>query len=219
MIEMIFLGALFYGGYKCCLVWIETQKKKQLEADRKEGEERELRLLEARRYSQPSSRKRHRTRKRRKALARMADWENDEDSNDLDSDFPDSPPLETRPVVRLSLPAPEAVAEPIPAASIETQGWNKWLVLGLCILYIIFPIDIIPDFIPVLGWGDDAMAMFIGIQKFMTGTTMATLLTSSHARSDARPGAAAQIVRQGGNRAACRQHQGAGVSYPIARNA
>jgi uncharacterized membrane protein YkvA (DUF1232 family) len=43
-------------------------------------------------------------------------------------------------------------------------GANKWLVMGLCAFYIIFPIDFIPDFIPVLGWGDDLAAAVIGLR-------------------------------------------------------
>lgn len=43
---------------------------------------------------------------------------------------------------------------------------NKWAVIALCILYIVFPLDILPDFIPVLGWGDDLAAALIAVQQF-----------------------------------------------------
>lgn len=37
--------------------------------------------------------------------------------------------------------------------------------MALCALYIVWPIDIIPDFIPVLGWGDDIAAAVIGLRQ------------------------------------------------------
>ena len=47
---------------------------------------------------------------------------------------------------------------------VKKGGMNKWLVIGLCALYIICPIDFIPDFIPVLGWGDDLVAAIIAVR-------------------------------------------------------
>jgi len=54
-------------------------------------------------------------------------------------------------------------------------GKNKkelsWVFLILAVIYILSPIDIIPDLIPVLGWGDDfvvgalALINFINQQK------------------------------------------------------
>ena len=36
---------------------------------------------------------------------------------------------------------------------------EKWvvLILVLALLYIISPVDVIPDVIPVVGWADDAL--------------------------------------------------------------
>jgi uncharacterized membrane protein YkvA (DUF1232 family) len=56
-----------------------------------------------------------------------------------------------------------ATAQPKLAAP-HKGGMSKWLVMGLCALYIVCPIDVIPDFIPVLGWGDDLAAAMIGIR-------------------------------------------------------
>ena len=44
-------------------------------------------------------------------------------------------------------------------------GLNKWVVIALCVFYIVWPIDIVPDFIPVLGWGDDVVAAVIGLRQ------------------------------------------------------
>jgi Protein of unknown function (DUF1232) len=41
---------------------------------------------------------------------------------------------------------------------------NKYVILGLCIAYILFPLDFIPDVFPVVGWGDDLAAGIIGIK-------------------------------------------------------
>jgi uncharacterized membrane protein YkvA (DUF1232 family) len=43
------------------------------------------------------------------------------------------------------------------------------LCFALCVIYVISPIDIIPDFIPILGWGDDLTAIFLTVQKFRNG--------------------------------------------------
>jgi uncharacterized membrane protein YkvA (DUF1232 family) len=41
----------------------------------------------------------------------------------------------------------------------------KWLVIVLCAIYIVSPIDFIPDVIPVLGWGDDVVAGIVGLRQ------------------------------------------------------
>lgn len=33
----------------------------------------------------------------------------------------------------------------------------RWLIIGGTVLYLISPIDIAPDFIPIIGWIDDAL--------------------------------------------------------------
>ena len=37
--------------------------------------------------------------------------------------------------------------------------WTKMAFLG-CLLYVIMPFDILPDFIPIIGWSDDATLIF-----------------------------------------------------------
>ena len=41
-----------------------------------------------------------------------------------------------------------------------SKYWNI-LVALLAILYIASPIDFLPDFIPIIGWIDDVVALFI----------------------------------------------------------
>ena len=38
------------------------------------------------------------------------------------------------------------------------DGIVKWIIIAVLALYIISPIDFIPDFIPVVGWIDDIVA-------------------------------------------------------------
>jgi uncharacterized membrane protein YkvA (DUF1232 family) len=38
-----------------------------------------------------------------------------------------------------------------------------WGLTALSVLYIVSPLDFLPDVIPVLGWGDDAAAAILGI--------------------------------------------------------
>ena len=48
------------------------------------------------------------------------------------------------------------------------KHWSMIIVL-LSALYIISPIDIIPDFIPFLGWCDDLVVLLIGLGAFLKG--------------------------------------------------
>ena len=43
----------------------------------------------------------------------------------------------------------------------ESHIW-AWILMGLALLYTVSPVDILPDFIPVLGWVDDALAIITG---------------------------------------------------------
>jgi uncharacterized membrane protein YkvA (DUF1232 family) len=40
----------------------------------------------------------------------------------------------------------------------------------LSIAYIIFPLDIVPDFIPVLGWIDDGLMIFLLLKRLTKET-------------------------------------------------
>jgi len=48
------------------------------------------------------------------------------------------------------------------------KQWNMIVVL-LSALYIISPIDFLPDFIPIIGWLDDLVVLFIGLGAFFRG--------------------------------------------------
>ncbi len=45
----------------------------------------------------------------------------------------------------------------LPQSKLRSVGMEigKWIMAALCAILVISPIDIIPDVIPVLGWGDD----------------------------------------------------------------
>ncbi|PZO45693.1 MAG: hypothetical protein DCF21_09315 [Leptolyngbya sp.] len=51
----------------------------------------------------------------------------------------------------------------------------RWIVAGATLLYLLSPIDISPDFIPILGWIDDAAVASIFIaamsQIMLSGLT------------------------------------------------
>ncbi len=51
-----------------------------------------------------------------------------------------------------------------------------WAVAALSTIYIVSPIDIVPDFIPVAGWLDDGGALITGI----AGAVMAMTSKSGH---------------------------------------
>jgi len=42
------------------------------------------------------------------------------------------------------------------------------VLLGLA--YIIFPFDLVPDFIPVLGWLDDGLVLYLLLRRFTKET-------------------------------------------------
>jgi uncharacterized membrane protein YkvA (DUF1232 family) len=54
-----------------------------------------------------------------------------------------------------------------PAAAKKGGFFGKLVVMALCGIYIISPIDFIPDVIPLLGWGDDVVAGIIGLKTLM----------------------------------------------------
>lgn len=48
------------------------------------------------------------------------------------------------------------------------KHWGMIIAL-LAVLYIISPIDFIPDFIPFLGWIDDLVVLSVGLGAFFKG--------------------------------------------------
>ncbi|WP_228644936.1 YkvA family protein [Desulfomicrobium baculatum] len=58
---------------------------------------------------------------------------------------------------------------------LTTDGYSlspsTWAVIAGALAYVVFPLDVIPDFIPMLGWLDDA---------FVLGTVIATLKNEIH---------------------------------------
>lgn len=55
--------------------------------------------------------------------------------------------------------------------ALQIVGWGLNAFTGLCVLYVINPLDILPDVIPILGQVDDAAAVvaavFSGIAGFI----------------------------------------------------
>ena len=43
-----------------------------------------------------------------------------------------------------------------------SQGIKPWIPLILALLYTISPIDLVPDFIPIVGWLEDALFVIVG---------------------------------------------------------
>ena len=50
-------------------------------------------------------------------------------------------------------------------------GKNKkglsWVLLTLAVIYILSPIDIVPDFFPILGWLDDFLVGALAVINFI----------------------------------------------------
>ncbi|MGF1568298.1 MAG: YkvA family protein [Nodosilinea sp.] len=57
----------------------------------------------------------------------------------------------------------------------------RWVLVAGTLLYLLSPIDISPDFIPILGWIDDAVVVSILV------ASMSQILTSSLTRKRSRP--------------------------------
>lgn len=52
---------------------------------------------------------------------------------------------------------------------------KDWIITTFCVIYVIFPLDLIPDAIPFVGWVDDLLAGLTGI---------ATVLNSKLSRTN-----------------------------------
>jgi len=47
------------------------------------------------------------------------------------------------------------------------DGMLKWIIIAVLALYILSPIDFLPDFIPIIGWIDDLFAGFVLIMMLL----------------------------------------------------
>ena len=69
--------------------------------------------------------------------------------------------------------------------------WAAKLTTVLAVLYVISPVDLVSDFIPVLGWLDDGLIAYLLLQlsfKFLPPDLLTTLKGKVEARSrPARP--------------------------------
>ena len=48
------------------------------------------------------------------------------------------------------------------------QPFVGWAIAALSVAYIVSPLDVLPDFIPVVGWADDLAALAVGIASAMS---------------------------------------------------
>ena len=67
----------------------------------------------------------------------------------------------------------------------ETPLWVKGLIVG-ALGYFILPLDVVPDFIPVLGWLDDA-GVIAGVLGTLASAALAAPGVCSHVDGDRRP--------------------------------
>jgi len=72
-------------------------------------------------------------------------------------------------IVFLSLPKSR-----LRALTLTIVGWLLKAASLLCLVYIVSPIDLIPDAIPVLGISDDAFALIVGALSGIGGLTSAS---------------------------------------------
>ena len=47
----------------------------------------------------------------------------------------------------------------------RTLPRSSRIVLGLLVAYLLFPLDVVPDFIPVLGYADDAIVVALALRR------------------------------------------------------
>ena len=50
------------------------------------------------------------------------------------------------------------------------MSWLTTLVVLFSIAYVIFPFDLIPDYIPVLGWIDDGAVLYLMLMRLVKET-------------------------------------------------
>lgn len=43
-----------------------------------------------------------------------------------------------------------------------SRGIKPWIPLILALIYTVSPIDLVPDFIPIVGWLEDALLVIVG---------------------------------------------------------
>ena len=43
-----------------------------------------------------------------------------------------------------------------------SKGIKPWIPLILALIYTVSPIDLVPDFIPIVGWLEDALLLLVG---------------------------------------------------------
>lgn len=71
--------------------------------------------------------------------------------------------------------------------------WQKVAITGAAFVYVVSPVDLLPDVIPILCWSDDAYVIYLLVQVWRSPTLSkaedngAELLEASNRRSPLRP--------------------------------
>lgn len=55
----------------------------------------------------------------------------------------------------------------VPARRGRIETMPAWGVILICLIYVISPIDFVPDFIPLLGQGDDLIAICLTVAEMI----------------------------------------------------
>jgi uncharacterized membrane protein YkvA (DUF1232 family) len=55
-------------------------------------------------------------------------------------------------------------------------SWRRRLVVAACASYVLFPIDLVPDAIPVAGQVDDAIVVALGLRIALRGAGVAAVI-------------------------------------------
>ncbi len=81
--------------------------------------------------------------------------------------------------------------------------WQKVALTGAAIVYVVSPVDLLPDVIPILCWGDDAYVIYLLVQVWRSPTLSkaedndAELFETSTRRTPLRPtGRTAMVPRE-----------------------
>ncbi|MEO5804881.1 YkvA family protein [Devosia sp.] len=62
-----------------------------------------------------------------------------------------------------------------------TPGYLKLAMIGV-VLYVLSPIDLVPDFIPLLGWVDDVMLVSMAVSWIVSRVPVKATINATYTR-------------------------------------